>query len=88
MFDVEKPVVFLYEEIFSATDGFLESNLLGLGTYGAVYHGLLRDQVGISYLSSFVHILYIFFELWLIYFVHYCCIIVGSCYQKNDRDKN
>ncbi|CAI9260960.1 unnamed protein product [Lactuca saligna] len=44
VFDVEKPVVFLYEEIFSATDGFSESNLLGLGTYGAVYHGLLRDQ--------------------------------------------
>ncbi|KAI3737666.1 hypothetical protein L2E82_27676 [Cichorium intybus] len=44
VFEVEKPVVFLYEEIFSATDGFSESNLLGLGTYGAVYYGLLRDQ--------------------------------------------
>ncbi|KAL4560011.1 hypothetical protein LXL04_032159 [Taraxacum kok-saghyz] len=44
VFDVEKPVVFLYEEIFSATDGFAESNVVGLGTYGAVYYGLLRDQ--------------------------------------------
>lgn len=44
VFDVEKPVVFLYEEIFSATNGFSESNLLGHGTYGAVYYGLLRDQ--------------------------------------------
>lgn len=44
VFDVEKPVVFQYEEIFSATDCFSESNLLGHGTYGAVYYGLLRDQ--------------------------------------------
>ncbi|KAJ9559697.1 hypothetical protein OSB04_004857 [Centaurea solstitialis] len=44
VFDVEKPVVFLYEEIFSATEYFSESNLLGHGTYGAVYYGLLRDQ--------------------------------------------
>ncbi|KAI3753693.1 hypothetical protein L2E82_25754 [Cichorium intybus] len=27
-----------------ATDGFSESNLLGLETYGAVYYGPLRDQ--------------------------------------------
>lgn len=45
VFDVEKPVVFLYEEIFAATDGFSESNLLGHGMYGVVYYGLLRDQV-------------------------------------------
>ncbi|KAI3806850.1 hypothetical protein L1987_22765 [Smallanthus sonchifolius] len=44
VFDIEKPVVFLYEELFSATDCFSESNLLGHGTYGAVYYGLLRDQ--------------------------------------------
>ncbi|KAI7727668.1 hypothetical protein M8C21_001124 [Ambrosia artemisiifolia] len=43
-FDIEKPVVFLYEELFSATDCFSESNLLGHGTYGAVYYGFLRDQ--------------------------------------------
>lgn len=45
VFDVEKPVVFLYEEVFSCTDGFSESNLLGHGTYGSVYYGLLREQV-------------------------------------------
>ncbi|KAK4479593.1 hypothetical protein RD792_015111 [Penstemon davidsonii] len=44
VFDMEKPVVFLYEEILSSTDGFSDSNLLGHGTYGSVYYGLLRDQ--------------------------------------------
>ncbi|CAL5443897.1 unnamed protein product [Camellia sinensis] len=44
LFDVEKPVVFSYEEILSSTDGFSDSNLLGHGTYGSVYYGLLRDQ--------------------------------------------
>ncbi|KAI3671602.1 hypothetical protein L1987_87341 [Smallanthus sonchifolius] len=44
VFDVEKPVVILYEEVFSCTDGFSESNLLGHGTYGSVYYGLLREQ--------------------------------------------
>ncbi|KAJ0918405.1 putative protein kinase RLK-Pelle-LysM family [Helianthus annuus] len=44
VFDIEKPVVYFYEEIFSCTDGFSESNLLGLGTYGSVYYGLLREQ--------------------------------------------
>ncbi|OMO70958.1 hypothetical protein CCACVL1_18547 [Corchorus capsularis] len=42
--DVDKPVVFTYEEILFSTDGFSESNLLGHGTYGSVYFGLLRDQ--------------------------------------------
>lgn len=42
--DMEKPVVFTYEEIFSATDGFSDSRLLGHGTYGSVYYGLLREQ--------------------------------------------
>ncbi|XP_042486047.1 lysM domain receptor-like kinase 3 isoform X2 [Macadamia integrifolia] len=45
VFDMEKPVVFTYEEIHSSTDGFSDSNLLGHGTYGSVYHGFLRDQV-------------------------------------------
>ncbi|KAL2516314.1 LysM domain receptor-like kinase 3 [Forsythia ovata] len=44
VFDVEKPVVFTYEEILSSTDDFSDSNLLGNGTYGSVYYGLLRDQ--------------------------------------------
>ncbi|KAL8226184.1 hypothetical protein R6Q57_018741 [Mikania cordata] len=44
VFEIEKPVVFLYEELFAATDCFSESNLLGHGTYGVVYYGLLRDQ--------------------------------------------
>ncbi|KVI05947.1 Concanavalin A-like lectin/glucanase, subgroup, partial [Cynara cardunculus var. scolymus] len=44
MFNVEKPVVFLFEEILSCTEGFSESNLLGHGTYGSVYYGLLREQ--------------------------------------------
>ncbi|KAH6782320.1 protein kinase family protein / peptidoglycan-binding LysM domain-containing protein [Perilla frutescens var. hirtella] len=44
VFEVEKPVVFTYEEIVSVTDGFSDSNLLGHGTYGSVYYGLLQDQ--------------------------------------------
>lgn len=42
--DMEKPVVFTHEEILSSTDNFSDSNLLGHGTYGSVYYGLLRDQ--------------------------------------------
>ena len=45
VFEMDKPVVFTYEEMFSSTDGFSDSNLLGNGTYGSVYYGLLRDQV-------------------------------------------
>ncbi|KAG5008686.1 hypothetical protein JHK87_017201 [Glycine soja] len=44
VFDMDKPVVFTYEEIFSTTDGFSDSSLLGHGTYGSVYYSLLRDQ--------------------------------------------
>ncbi|KAL5576913.1 hypothetical protein UlMin_018612 [Ulmus minor] len=44
VFEIDKPVVFTYEEILSATEGFSDSNLLGNGTYGTVFYGLLRDQ--------------------------------------------
>ncbi|XP_071709963.1 lysM domain receptor-like kinase 3 [Rutidosis leptorrhynchoides] len=44
VFDVEKPIVFSYDEILSCTDVFSESNLLGHGTYGSVYYGLLGEQ--------------------------------------------
>lgn len=44
VFDMEKPVVFTYEEILSSTDAFSDSNLIGHGTYGSVYYGMLRDQ--------------------------------------------
>ncbi|KAE9584634.1 hypothetical protein Lal_00021725 [Lupinus albus] len=44
VFDMDKPIVFAYEDIFSSTDGFSDSNLLGHGTYGSVYYSLLRDQ--------------------------------------------
>lgn len=52
VFDVDKPVVFSCEEIFSSTDGFSDSILLGHGTYGSVYYGILRDQVCV-YLPCF-----------------------------------
>ena len=45
VFEMEKPLVFTYEEIFSSTDGFSDSSLLGHGTYGSVYYALLREQV-------------------------------------------
>ncbi|KAL6996397.1 LysM domain receptor-like kinase 3 [Sarracenia purpurea var. burkii] len=44
VFDVEKPVVFTYEEILFSTNNFSDSNLIGHGIYGSVYYGLLRDQ--------------------------------------------
>ncbi|CAN0878126.1 LysM domain receptor-like kinase 3 [Linum grandiflorum] len=44
VFDMEKPVVFSYEEIHFATDGFSDTNLLGHGTFGSVYHGHIPDQ--------------------------------------------
>ncbi|KAJ4718029.1 LysM receptor kinase [Melia azedarach] len=40
----EKPIIFMYDEILIATDGFSDSSLLGHGTYGSVYYGLLRNQ--------------------------------------------
>lgn len=43
-FDMEKPIIFTYEEILLGTDSFSDSNLLGHGTYGSVYYGFLRDQ--------------------------------------------
>ncbi|KAL5152503.1 LysM domain receptor-like kinase 3 [Glycine soja] len=53
MLDMDKPVVFSYEEIFSSTDGFSDSNLLGHRTYGSVYYGLLGDQeVAIKRMTS------------------------------------
>ncbi|CAL0335221.1 unnamed protein product [Lupinus luteus] len=44
VFDMDKPIVFAYEDIFTSTDGFSDSNLLGRGTYGSVYYSLLHDQ--------------------------------------------
>ncbi|KAL9670493.1 hypothetical protein QQ045_008046 [Rhodiola kirilowii] len=44
VFDIEKPATFAYHEILAATDGFSDSSLLGHGTYGSVYYGVLHDQ--------------------------------------------
>ncbi|XP_047056783.1 lysM domain receptor-like kinase 3 [Lolium rigidum] len=44
VFDREKPIVFTYDEILASTDLFSDANLLGHGTYGTVYYGVLRDQ--------------------------------------------
>ncbi|KAL8138692.1 hypothetical protein V2J09_004693 [Rumex salicifolius] len=44
VFELEKPVVFTYEDVLTATDSFSESNLLGHGTYGSVYYGVLHEQ--------------------------------------------
>ncbi|CAA7402821.1 unnamed protein product [Spirodela intermedia] len=52
-FEMEKPVVFAYEEILSSTNGFCDTNLLGHGTYGSVYYGVLREQeVAIKRMSA------------------------------------
>ncbi|KAM7254575.1 hypothetical protein ACFE04_003955 [Oxalis oulophora] len=44
VFDMDKPVVFTYEEILYSTEGFSDSSLIGHGTFGSVYYALLRDQ--------------------------------------------
>ncbi|XP_078431925.1 protein kinase family protein / peptidoglycan-binding LysM domain-containing protein [Wolffia australiana] len=52
-FEMEKPVVFSYQEIIASTNGFSEANLLGHGTYGSVYHGVLQEQeVAIKRMSA------------------------------------
>ena len=56
MLDLEKPIVFTYEEILSSTDGFADSNLLGHGRYGSVYYGILRDQVCLSITPLIYHV--------------------------------
>lgn len=53
-FDMEKPIVFTHEEILSSTDAFSDSNLLGHGTYGSVYYGVLRDQVCCACISCVI----------------------------------
>ena len=45
VFDPEKPIIFTYDEILYLTDGFSDASLLGHGTYGSVYYGVLRNQV-------------------------------------------
>lgn len=64
---MEKPVIFTYEEIFSTTDGFSDSSLLGHGTYGSVYYGLLRDQVCSFLPGSYKFFLHIFLCMKLIF---------------------
>ncbi|KAH9301083.1 hypothetical protein KI387_012666, partial [Taxus chinensis] len=44
VFDMEKPVVFTYEEILASTENFKDTYLLGQGAFGSVYYGILRDQ--------------------------------------------
>ncbi|CAM6124362.1 unnamed protein product [Calypogeia fissa] len=44
VFDQEKPIIFTYEEVIEATDSCNPSRLLGQGSYGAVYYGILRQQ--------------------------------------------
>lgn len=71
VFEMEKPVVYKYEDIFASTDEFSDSNLLGNGTYGSVYYGLLHDQV--------------FTDLYLTFFlIRYTVVqsIIYNCIKK------
>lgn len=90
--DVEKPVVFTYEDILFSTDGFSDSNLLGRGIYGSVYFGFLRDQVCVFLLRNSDHMTAtkmrnsdhrLTFHLCFVYLM-----LLGSCNQKNDCYKD
>ncbi|GKC41980.1 LysM domain receptor-like kinase 3 [Tanacetum coccineum] len=58
----QKPVVFAYEEVLSCTDLFSESNLLGHGTYGSMYYGLLREQVELIGITASDDELFLIYE--------------------------
>lgn len=45
VFDSEKPIVFMFDEIVTATENFDERQKLGQGAYGLVFYGNLRKQV-------------------------------------------
>lgn len=44
VFDSEKPIVFMFDEIVTATENFDERQKLGQGAYGLVFYGNLRKQ--------------------------------------------
>ena len=84
VFEVDKPVVFTYEDIFPSTEGFSDSNLLGNGTYGSVYYGVLPDQVCTCSILSLTLKIYLEHKVAIHVTAHICVLILfngsGSCY--------
>lgn len=78
VFDREKPIVFSYEEILTSTDSFADANLLGHGTYGSVYYGVLRDQVW-HQSCPFLCIIFL-----VIMFSIVKMLYTGGCNKEND----
>ncbi|XP_059644875.1 probable LRR receptor-like serine/threonine-protein kinase At3g47570 [Cornus florida] len=48
LLDVMEHRLFSYEELCNATDKFCESNLIGIGGFGAVYKGILSDGTNVA----------------------------------------
>ncbi|KAH9319456.1 hypothetical protein KI387_021225, partial [Taxus chinensis] len=42
------PKTFLYEDLLGATNGFSETNLIGVGSFGSVYRGILNNGTNIA----------------------------------------
>ncbi|KAH9328946.1 hypothetical protein KI387_001054, partial [Taxus chinensis] len=42
------PTIISYEELVEATGGFMETNLLGVGNFGSVYKGILKNGTNIA----------------------------------------
>ncbi|CAN0909740.1 Probable LRR receptor-like serine/threonine-protein kinase At3g47570, partial [Linum grandiflorum] len=43
-----------YQRLYKATDGFSSSNLVGVGSFGSVYKGVLHDENEISQITTIV----------------------------------
>lgn len=60
MFEMDKALVFNYEDILFSTDGFADASLLGHGSYGSVYYGVLHDQVFTNLDNIYIYVYYYF----------------------------
>lgn len=46
--------IFTYKELYSATNGFSEGNLLGEGGFGSVYWGKTSDGLQVFFIHKYI----------------------------------